>query len=41
MKMVVGKYSGRLLIDLPDPYVVWIAQRGFPHGKLRKMLALV
>jgi len=41
MKMPFGKYAGRLLVDLPEPYVVWFAQRGFPEGKLGKMLAIV
>jgi hypothetical protein len=41
MKMPFGKYAGRLLIDLPEPYVVWFAQRGFPKGKLGEMLAIV
>lgn len=41
MKMPFGKYAGYLLIDLPEPYVVWFAQKGFPNGKLGKMLAAV
>lgn len=41
MKMPFGKYAGRLLIDLPEPYVVWFAQKGFPQGKLGEMLAIV
>lgn len=41
MKMPFGKYSGRLLVDLPEPYVVWFAQQGFPKGKLGEMLAMV
>ncbi len=41
MKMPFGKYSGRLLIDLPEPYVVWFAQQGFPKGKLGKFMAIV
>jgi len=41
MKMPFGRYSGRLLIDLPEPYVVWFAQQGFPAGKLGEMLAIV
>ncbi|MGB3223359.1 MAG: DUF3820 family protein [Desulforhopalus sp.] len=41
MKMPFGKYAGRLLIDLPEPYVVWFAQKGFPKGKLGVMLAIV
>ena len=41
MKMPFGKYAGRLLVDLPEPYVVWFAQKGFPRGKLGEMLAIV
>ena len=38
MRMPFGKYAGRRLIDLPEPYVVWFAQQGFPQGKLGEML---
>lgn len=38
MRMPFGKYQGRLLIDLPEPYVVWLANQGFPEGKLGRML---
>jgi len=41
MRMPYGKYSGRLLIDLPEPYVVWISRQGFPEGKLGEMLRTV
>ncbi len=41
MKMPFGKYAGRLLIDLPEPYVVWFAQKGFPAGKLGRLLNIV
>ena len=40
-KMPVGKYAGRLLIVLPEPYVVWFHQKGFPKGKLGEMLGLL
>lgn len=40
-KMVFGKYKGRLLIDLPEPYVIWFAGQGFPPGKLGEMLSSV
>jgi uncharacterized protein (DUF3820 family) len=41
MRMPFGKYQGRLLIDLPEPYVVWFSQKGFPKGKLGEMLGTV
>jgi uncharacterized protein len=40
-RMPFGKYQGRRLIDLPEPYVVWFAQQGFPTGKLGDMLRTV
>jgi uncharacterized protein (DUF3820 family) len=40
-KMPFGKYKDRLLIDLPEPYVVWFANKGFPEGELGKLMAIV
>ncbi len=40
-RMPFGKYTNRLLIDLPEPYVVWFANKGFPDGELGKMMAIV
>ncbi len=40
-KMPFGKYRDRLLIDLPEPYVVWFANKGFPEGELGRLLAIV
>ncbi len=40
-RMPFGKYQGRLLIDLPEPYVVWFAQQGFPKGKLGDQLRTI
>ena len=40
-RMPFGKYQGRLLIDLPEPYVVWFAGQGFPDGKLGRLLRIV
>ncbi|MBN2684246.1 MAG: DUF3820 family protein [Pontiellaceae bacterium] len=40
-RMPFGKYKGRLLIDLPEPYVVWFSQQGFPAGKLGQQLETV
>ncbi len=41
VKMPFGKYAGRLLVDLPEPYVVWFYEKGFPAGKLGQQLALL
>lgn len=40
LKMPFGKYQGRLLIDLPEPYLVWFKQKGFPKNNLGDLLAL-
>ena len=37
-EMPFGKYKGRKLIDLPEPYLVWFRQKGFPKGKLGELL---
>jgi len=37
-KMPFGKYEGRYLSELPEPYVVWFKQKGFPKGDLGNML---
>ena len=41
MKMPFGKYQGVALIDLPEPYVVWFSQKGFPGGELGTLLRSV
>ncbi|MDY6987692.1 MAG: DUF3820 family protein [Thermodesulfobacteriota bacterium] len=41
MRMPFGRFKERLLIDLPEPYVVWLAQKGFPGGQLGDMLRMV
>ena len=40
-KMPFGKYEGYYLIDLPEYYVVWYSQKGFPKGQLGEQLQLV
>ncbi|WP_036155820.1 MULTISPECIES: DUF3820 family protein [Maribacter] len=37
-RMPFGKFKGRYLIDLPEPYLVWFKQKGFPDGKLGDLL---
>lgn len=39
--MPFGKYAGRRLLELPEPYLVWFAGQGFPDGKLGQQLALI
>ncbi len=38
MPMPFGKYKGTRLIDLPEPYVVWFHEKGFPAGELGELL---
>jgi uncharacterized protein len=40
-QMPFGKFKGTYLIDLPEHYVVWYNNKGFPKGKLGDMLRLV
>lgn len=39
MRMPYGKYKGYILSDIPEHYLVWMQQQGFPAGKLGIMLA--
>ncbi|AOE49556.1 DUF3820 family protein [Kangiella sediminilitoris] len=39
--MPFGKYKGRKLLELPEPYLVWFHKNGFPKGKLGEQLALM
>ncbi|CAL2084701.1 conserved hypothetical protein [Tenacibaculum dicentrarchi] len=41
MRMPFGKYKGYYLVDLPEHYIVWYKNKGFPAGKLGKMMGLV
>ncbi|HEB90698.1 MAG TPA: hypothetical protein ENI85_14090 [Deltaproteobacteria bacterium] len=38
-RMPFGRYRGTRLIDLPEPYVVWFHERGYPRGRLGELLA--
>ena len=39
--MPFGKYKGRRLLELPEPYLVWFQREGFPASKLGQQLALI
>jgi len=38
-RMPFGKYKGVLICNLPEPYLVWFYQKGFPEGKLGMLLS--
>jgi uncharacterized protein (DUF3820 family) len=38
--MPFGKYSGRKIIDLPEEYLLWFREKGFPEGRLGMLMAL-
>jgi uncharacterized protein len=40
-RMPFGKFAGTLLVDLPEPYLVWFRQQGFPEGELGEMLQCI
>lgn len=40
-RMPYGKYKGKYLIDLPEHYIVWYRNKGFPSGKFGDLLHLV
>ncbi|AXR05998.1 DUF3820 family protein [Salinimonas sediminis] len=39
--MPYGKYAGRRLFHLPEPYLVWFHKQGFPASTLGQQLALM
>ncbi|MGM3192651.1 DUF3820 family protein [Dickeya dadantii subsp. dieffenbachiae] len=39
--MPFGKYKGRMLIDLPEEYLLWFARKGeFPAGRLGELMQI-
>jgi len=40
-RMPFGRFKGRLLLDLPEPYVAWFANKGFPEGELGLMMRIL
>lgn len=38
--MPFGRFKGQQLIDLPEGYLLWFVDRGFPKGKLGELMQL-
>lgn len=38
-RMPFGKYAGLKFIEIPEPYLTWFAQKGWPPGRLGEILA--
>ncbi len=41
LPMPFGRFKGTPLLDLPEPYVVWFKQQGYPSGHLGRQMALI
>lgn len=37
-KMPFGRFRDRYLTDLPEEYFIWFRHRGYPEGKLGRMM---
>lgn len=38
--MPFGRHKGMRLIDLPEEYLLWFRQKGFPSGELGRIMRL-
>ena len=41
MRMPYGKYKGVLLCNIPEYYLVWYNQKGWPDGKIGQLLSTI
>jgi uncharacterized protein (DUF3820 family) len=39
VQMPFGKYKGTILCNIPEFYLVWFHQKGFPQGRLGMQLS--
>ena len=39
IQMPFCEYKGRLICDLPEYYLIWYQNKGFPEGKLGMLLS--
>lgn len=40
-EMPFGKHKGKVLMDVPEEYLLWMAGKGLPEGQLGQLLALL
>ncbi|MFW5802001.1 MAG: DUF3820 family protein [Spirochaeta sp.] len=40
-RMPYGKYAGCHLVNLPETYILWFKQQGYPQGDLGMKLAAI
>jgi uncharacterized protein (DUF3820 family) len=36
--MPFGRYAGRKYVDLPEAYVLWFQEKGWPKGRVGELL---
>ncbi|PWS32692.1 DUF3820 family protein [Pedobacter paludis] len=39
MQMPYGKYKGYIICNIPESYLLWYKDKGFPKGKLGDLMA--
>ncbi|QPH38080.1 DUF3820 family protein [Pedobacter endophyticus] len=39
MQMPYGKYKGALICNIPESYLLWYKDKGFPKGRLGELMA--
>jgi uncharacterized protein len=41
VKMPFGKYAGRIIIDLPEEYLLWFERKAeFPEGEIGELMQI-
>jgi uncharacterized protein (DUF3820 family) len=40
-RMPFGKYANRLLVEVPERYYIWFANKGFPEGELGDFMRMM
>ncbi len=40
-RMPFGKYSNRRLVEIPERYYIWFANKGFPEGELGEFMRMM